>query len=99
MSDEKEYPKITEEHLTSIIKRDQYHTFASNTLTICILTLKNGTVITGESACVSPENFVQKTGQEIAYRNAFEKLWMLEGYLLKEKIYEFDRGIRTDIGM
>lgn len=99
MSEEQEYPKITVEHLNSIIKKDQYHTFDGNTLTICVLTLKNGTVVTGESACVSPENFCMKTGQEIAYKNAFEKLWSLEGYLLKEKIYEFDQGLKTDIGM
>lgn len=57
-------------------------------LTICILTLENGFTVTGESACTSPENFNAKIGQKIAYSNAREKIWMLEGYLLKEKLHQ-----------
>ena len=56
------------------------------TLTFCILTLENGFTVTGESACASPENFDKLIGQKIAYQNAREKIWMLEGYLLKEKL-------------
>lgn len=56
-------------------------------LTICILTLENGFTVTGESACASPENFDKLIGQKIAYQNAREKIWMLEGYLLKEKLH------------
>lgn len=56
------------------------------TLTFCILTLQNGFTVTGESACASPENFDAEIGKEIAYNNAREKIWMLEGYLLKEKL-------------
>lgn len=55
-------------------------------LTICVVVLKNGFTVTGESACASPENFNAKIGQKIAYSNAREKIWMLEGYLLKEKL-------------
>ncbi|OTG80803.1 hypothetical protein B9T31_16015 [Acinetobacter sp. ANC 4558] len=56
-------------------------------LTICILTLENGFTVTGESACASPENFDKIIGQKIAYENARNKIWQLEGYLLKEKLY------------
>lgn len=56
-------------------------------LTICVIVLKNGFTVTGESACASPENFNAKIGQKIAYGNAREKIWELEGYLLKEKLY------------
>ena len=57
-------------------------------LTICILTLENGFTVTGESACASPENFDKLLGQKIAYENARNKIWQLEGYLLKEKLYQ-----------
>lgn len=57
-------------------------------LTICILTLENGFTVTGESACASPENFDAKIGQKLAYENARNKIWQLEGYLLKEKLYQ-----------
>lgn len=56
-------------------------------LTFCVLVLKNGFTVTGESACASPENFDKLIGQEIAYNNAREKIWVLEGYLLKEKLH------------
>lgn len=56
------------------------------TLTFCILTLENGFTVTGESACASPENFDAEIGRKIAFENAREKIWLLEGYLLKEKL-------------
>lgn len=55
-------------------------------LTFCVLVLKNGFTVTGESACVSHENFDAEIGKKIAYENARNKVWMLEGYLLKEKL-------------
>jgi len=55
-------------------------------LTLCVLTLRNGFTVTGESACASPENFNAELGRTIARRNAVEKIWMLEGYLLRERL-------------
>ncbi|MBJ9903156.1 hypothetical protein I5703_10825 [Acinetobacter bereziniae] len=57
------------------------------TLTFCILTLENGFTVTGESACASPENFDAEIGRKIAFENARNKIWPLEGYLLKEKLH------------
>ena len=57
-------------------------------LTFCVIVLKNGFTVTGESACVSPDNFDAEIGKKIAYQNAREKIWELEGYLLKQKLYE-----------
>lgn len=55
-------------------------------LTFCVLVLKNGFTVTGESACASPENFDAEIGRKIARENARNKIWQLEGYLLKEKL-------------
>jgi hypothetical protein len=57
-------------------------------LTICVLVLRNGFAVTGESACASPENFNAEIGRDIARKNAIDKVWMLEGYLLKQNLYE-----------
>ncbi|UYA60179.1 Phage protein, Gp66 (IR5) [Pectobacterium sp. F1-1] len=57
-------------------------------LTFCILVLRNGFTVTGESACVSPENFDAEIGRKIAHQNAVNKIWQLEGYLLKQRLYE-----------
>jgi hypothetical protein len=43
--------------------------------------------VTGESACASVENFDKEIGEAIAYNNAVQKIWMLEGYLLKHEMY------------
>lgn len=60
------------------------------TLTFCVLILRNGFTVTGESACASPENFDAEIGRKIARQNAFNKIWMLEGYLLKQKLSDKD---------
>ncbi len=52
------------------------------------IVLRNGFTVTGESACASPKNFNTDIGQKVAYENAREKIWLLEGYLLKEKLYQ-----------
>lgn len=55
-------------------------------LTLCILVLANGFTVLGESACVSPANFNQEDGRKYARENAFNKIWVLEGYRLKEAL-------------
>jgi Phage protein (N4 Gp49/phage Sf6 gene 66) family len=57
-------------------------------LTFCVLVLKNGFTVTGESACVSLENFDAETGRKIARQKAVDKICMLEGYLLKQELFE-----------
>lgn len=55
-------------------------------LTFCVLVLRNGFTVTGESACASPENFDAEIGRKIARANAVQKMWPLMGYALREKL-------------
>ncbi|MDP3324229.1 MAG: Gp49 family protein [Hydrogenophaga sp.] len=55
-------------------------------LTFCVLTLRNGFTVTGESACASPENFNADIGRRIARENAVAKIWPLMGYELRTKL-------------
>lgn len=55
-------------------------------LTFCVLVLRNGFTVTGESACASPENFDAEIGRKIARQNAANKIWPLMGYSLKERL-------------
>lgn len=55
-------------------------------LTFCVLILRNGFTVTGESACASPENFDAEIGRKVARANAVEKMWPLMGYALKDKL-------------
>lgn len=57
-------------------------------LTFCVLVLKNGFTVTGESACASPENFDAEIGKKIARQNAEQKIWPLMGYHLKQQLHE-----------
>ncbi len=59
---------------------------ALNLLTICVLVLRNGFTVTGESACASPENFDAVLGRKIARANAVKKVWPLMGYALKQNL-------------
>lgn len=52
-------------------------------LTFCVLVLRNGFTVTGESACASPENFNAEIGRKIARQNAINKVWSLMGYELR----------------
>ena len=79
-------PRITPNQIDNVIAAIQYWHPEDTTLTVCVLSLKNGTCVVGESACVSAENFSVEIGRDIAFRNAREKIWALEGYLLKEKL-------------
>lgn len=81
-------PRITPTHIEDTVMKEVFYVFPETCMTICLLTLRNGFHVTGESACASPENFDEEIGRTIAYRNAKEKIWALEGYLLKEKLWQ-----------
>lgn len=61
-------------------------------LTICVLVLRNGFTVTGESACASHENFNAEIGRRVARENAVAKIWPLMGYQLKENLYNLANG-------
>lgn len=76
-------PRITPADIDAAIVSEQYHVFHGTTFTTCLLTLRNGYTVCGESACASPENFNAEIGRKIARENARSKIWALEGYLLR----------------
>lgn len=80
-----EIPTCTVTGIKDKIKKTDY--LYHGLLTICILTLENGFTVLGESACVSPLKYNKALGEQYSYKEAFEKIWLLEGYLLCEKLY------------
>lgn len=81
-------PRLTPAHIDAQIVGEDYHVFPGTTLTVCALTLRNGYQVIGESASASPENFNAELGRKIARDNARNKIWALEGYLLRTKLFE-----------
>lgn len=77
--------KITVEFLNSEIANVEYLR-PVGTLTICVITTKDGFTFTGESASVDPANFNQEIGEKIAYDNAFKKMWLPYGFWLHKTL-------------
>jgi hypothetical protein len=55
------------------------------------MTMVNGYVVLGTSACADPTMFNKALGEQYSYADAIEKLWPLEGYLLREEL--FSKGV------
>ena len=81
-------PRLTPTSIDETIVDEAYYVFPGTTTTICRLSLKNGYSTIGESAAVSLGNFDEEIGRKVARENAREKIWVLEGYLLKDKLFK-----------
>ena len=79
-------PRVTPKRLDEVISKSTFYTH--DLLTLCVLDLANGFTVTGESACVSLANYNQQIGEKIAFDNARNKIWALEGYALKQRLHD-----------
>lgn len=82
-------PRVTEESIKAKIDRVDYMSMATPSGgmgTLCVISMKNGWISTGFSAPASKSNFDPAVGEHYSYQKAFEPLWQLEGYLLKESL-------------
>ncbi|MBU9579596.1 hypothetical protein KTE26_14270 [Ralstonia mannitolilytica] len=104
-------PRITPQQIEEEIVSEHYFTAAEaaraiyvspppsalSLLTFCVLTLRNGFTVTGESACASPENFDAEIGRKIARQNAVQKIWPLMGYELRSRLADAARKDACEI--
>lgn len=79
-------PRLTPDHIDAQIDDVAFYVFPGTTLTVCAMTLRNGFIVTGESAAASPENFDVEIGRKIARDNARNKIWAFEGYALRNRL-------------
>lgn len=85
-------PRVTPDHINALMTQLVFSTyvFPGTTTTVAIAQLDGFTVGMGQSACVSTANFDAEIGAKIAIDNAKdlarEKLWELEGYVLKRSL-------------
>lgn len=73
---------VTLEYIESCIKDCKYHHFDGTTVTVCLLTLDNGFIIVGKSACVDPTKFNIDTGKRLARNDAIDQCWSYLGFRL-----------------
>lgn len=79
---------LSVESITSVIDAQLFKRIDNSTTTLCILTLQNGYIVVGKSACISKDVFDENLGQQFAYQDALAKIWELEGYLLAQRRFE-----------
>lgn len=82
----------TPEIVQSMVTAEQFIRPPGTTLTICVLTLTNGFTVTGESACVDPAKFDDEIGCNLARADAFNKVWMLAGFLSRQRAHDAAQG-------
>ncbi len=82
------HDKVIKDGIESRIDNVSYIVLPDSTVTLCNIKLENGYSVRGESACVDSRNFDMEIGRNLAYKDAFSKLWALEGYLLAERKWQ-----------
>lgn len=81
-----ERTSLTLDDINRAVRLADYHVFPSTTTTVCCLTLRDGFTVIGQSACIDPAMFDAALGRRIAYDDAIDKVWQLEGYLLAHQL-------------
>ncbi|MCR9276244.1 MULTISPECIES: Gp49 family protein [unclassified Mameliella] len=76
--------KLTKAHLESLVVQKTF-TRPTPTMTICVITVPGNAQVAGESNVIDPANFDAAIGEKMAYEDAIEKLWQLEGYAIKRQ--------------
>jgi hypothetical protein len=75
-------PRVTKESIEA--KIDHVHYYRHETVTVCVMRVKNGFKVLGKAVTAAPENYDEFVGKRYAYEDAFKQLWQLEDYLLCE---------------
>lgn len=89
--------KLTLEDIKSKIVSKTFTTLPSGKCIVCEIMLENGFSVRGEAAVVDIRNHVQEVGERIAYENAENKVWMVEGYLLQQELHDRCDPIDKDV--
>lgn len=84
-NDMSEQRKLTPADIDAAIKSVEYSKMGEKT-SVCLVTLVNGYELIGVSSCVDPANFDPQIGNDLALKKAKDQIWMLEGYVLQNKL-------------
>lgn len=80
-------PRLTPSHIDALIVNEAFHVFPNSTVTVCMLTLRNGAKVLGHNyGSIDPTQQDWTVGCREARAMAVEKVWELEGYLLRETL-------------
>lgn len=68
-------------YCTTLIPFDKLVTFVE-------VRMKNGFTVRESTTCVDPANYNEEIGKEICLKRIEDKIWLLLGYALQEKLYQ-----------
>lgn len=91
-------PKITIDQIEANVAKEEYHRFPGTTITVCLLTMKNGFTAMGKSAAASAANFNEEVGRTYARKDAIDKLWEPMGYELRSKLALIEQAPAPTMG-
>lgn len=81
--------KLTKEFLESEVK-EKHFTRIGDRITHCRIVTHSGFEFTGESAVVDAKNFDDKLGEQYAYEQALDGMWLPYGFWLHKALAEYD---------
>lgn len=88
-------PRITPDQIDALMRKLSYHTYVipGTTTTVAAAMDSTGFVVAlGMAACISPANFREVLGRDMAIAkakaSAMDELWKLEGYRLSKNIQQ-----------
>lgn len=87
--------KLTKEFLESEVK-EKHFTRIGDRITHCRIVTHSGFEFTGESAVVDAKNFDEKLGEQYAYEQALDGMWMPYGFWLHKALTEYDQRMNDD---
>ena len=88
--------KLTKEFLESEVK-EKHFTRIGDRITHCRIVTHSGFEFTGESAVVDAKNFDEKLGEQYAYEQALDGMWMPYGFWLHKALAEYDYKLRPPL--
>lgn len=74
--------RLTPQDIDKVIVGEEYWHVPDTTTVVCCLKLAVGYTVVGKAACVEPSNFDLEVGKKVAYDDARDQIWALEGYRL-----------------
>ncbi len=85
--------RVTKEEIDNLIERVDYHLFEETTVTVCLIWLKNGAKVLGVNyGRIIPEEQNWEMGKQEAYKDAYNKIWELEGYVVRQNLHDYKEG-------
>jgi len=78
--------RLTPTDIDGMVKEHFFTRSAGSTLTFCEVTLHNGCTVFGTANVIDPVYFSEEIGRDVAFSNAKNKLWELEGYAIKRDL-------------